>query len=168
LNLAPGTLWIGGGAAANLRPMDTSPAHDPTDRALYPDWTRVTIRYADVDPNDHVNNGAINQFFEDGRVALRQKHLSGLAEGILAGFALVKFTATYRATLHYPGEVEVGTRVIRVGRSSYELGQAVFQDGRCAATAEVVTVKIEPGQGRSSPLPEPVREILEKLRAGTG
>lgn len=148
--------------------MDTAIAPDPTDRALYRDWTRVTIRYADIDPNGHVNNGAINQFFEDGRVALRQRRLAGLAEGVLAGFVLVKFSASYRAALHYPGEVEVGTRVIRLGRSSYELGQAIFQGDRCAATAEVVTVKIDPQTGRASSLPEPVRAILESLLAGAG
>lgn len=139
---------------------------DPTDRALYRDWTEVTIRYADIDPNNHVNNGAINQFFEDGRVDLRQGHMTALPSGVLTGFALVKFSASYHATLHYPGKVEVGTAVTRVGRSSYELTQAIFQGGRCAATAEVVTVHIDPEAGRSTPLPDAVREILQSLLVG--
>ena len=63
---------------------------DLTDRASYRVWTRDTIRYSDLDPNDHVNNGAINAYFEDGRVRFRKQHLSHLGAGILAGFVLVK------------------------------------------------------------------------------
>ena len=144
----------------------TSTLPDLTKRELYRDWTRVTIRYADLDPNNHVNNGAINQFFEDGRVSLRQKHMEGLPAAALTGFALVKFTATYRATLHFPGTVEVGTVVTRVGRSSYDLGQGIFQGDSCTATAEVVTVHLEPDRGASSPLPDRVRAILESLLVG--
>lgn len=136
---------------------------DLTDRTLFRDWTKVTIRYADLDPNGHVNNGAINQFFEDGRVGLRHRHMGDLPVGILSGFALVKFSATYRAPLHFPGCVEVGTLVTRIGRSSYELGQAIFQEDLCVATAEVVTVHLDRTSGRSSPLPDQVRAILRSL-----
>lgn len=141
----------------------TSTLPDLTKRDLYRHWTEVTIRYADLDPNNHVNNGAINQFFEDGRVSLRQEHMDNLPAAALTGFVLVKFTATYRSTLHYPGTVEVGTLVTRIGRTSYELGQAIFQGDSCAATAEVVTVHLDRDRGRSSPLPDPVRKILESL-----
>lgn len=149
--------------------MDSSTSDlDLTKRSLYRDWTEVTIRYADIDPNNHVNNGAINQFFEDGRVHLRQTYMSGLPAAALTGFALVRFTATYRSTLHYPGSVEVGTVVTKIGRSSYQLGQGIFQGDRCAATAEVVTVHIDPEAGQSKPLPPAVREILESLLAAEG
>ena len=136
---------------------------DPTSRALYRHWTQVTIRYADLDPNNHVNNRAINQYFADGRVSLRQQHLCDLPSGVLTGFALVKFTATYRSTLHFPGTVEVGTAVTRIGRTSYELSQGIFQGDTCAATAEVVTVHLNQDRSGSSPLPMPVRTLLEAL-----
>ena len=41
------------------------PAVDLTDRSVYAEWTSDTIRYRDLDPNAHINNGAINEFFED-------------------------------------------------------------------------------------------------------
>lgn len=134
---------------------------DLTKRESFVEWTGVSVRYRDLDPNNHVNNGSINGFFEDGRVAFRDTRMKDLEGGILRGFALVKFTATYRATVHYPGTVEVGTVVTRVGGSSYDLGQAIFQDGRCCATAEVVTVHLDPATGRSAPLPDAVRAVLE-------
>lgn len=138
-------------------------AVDLTRRDVYAEWARVTIRYADLDPNDHVNNGAINQFFEDGRVQFRMARMAPLGTATLAGFALVRFSAVYRATLHYPGEVEIGTVVTRIGGSSYDLGQGIFRGDKCIATAEVTTVHIV--DGRSAPLPDAVRAILAAARA---
>ena len=124
-------------------------------------WTTDTVRYGDLDPNLHVNNGAINQFFEDGRVSFRQQRLSSIDGDKLTGFAVVKFSVSYRAPAHYPGEVEIGTVVTRVGGSSYGLGQGVFQNGVCVATAEVVTVHFDPQTSSSKPLPDDIRAALE-------
>ena len=30
------------------------------DPSIYSSWTKSTVRYSDLDPNGHVNNGAIN------------------------------------------------------------------------------------------------------------
>jgi len=135
---------------------------DLTDRAGYPTWTSDTIRYADLDPNGHVNNGAINAYFEDGRVRFRNQHLVTLEDDILTGFVLVSFSVRYLAQLHYPGSADIGTRVLRIGNSSYTLGQGLFEDERCVATAEVITVRIDPATGRSGALPDALREALEK------
>ncbi|MBT3399937.1 MAG: acyl-CoA thioesterase [Rhodospirillaceae bacterium] len=142
---------------------------DLTDRDVFAVWTADTVRYGDLDPNLHVNNGAINQFFEDGRVNFRQQRLSSTDGDKLTGFAVVKFSVSYRAPAHYPGDVEIGTVVTRVGGSSYGLGQGVFQDGVCVATAEVVTVHFDPGTATSKPLPDDIRAALEAAKvAGLG
>ena len=44
-------------------------------------WTTVSVRYGDLDPNGHVNNGAINQYFEDGRVGFRSAAPRSLGRG---------------------------------------------------------------------------------------
>ena len=81
---------------------------------IYRSWTNSTIRYSDLDPNGHVNNGAINAFFEDGRVCFRNEHMLQLGDDILAGFVLVKFSVNYLAPLFFPGSVDIGT-VVKVG-----------------------------------------------------
>lgn len=134
---------------------------DLTDREIFAVWTTDTVRYGDLDPNLHVNNGAINQFFEDGRVHFRQERLSNTDGNKLTGFAVVKFSVSYRAPAHYPGTVEIGTVVTRVGGSSYRLGQGVFQNGACVATAEIVTVHFDPQISSSKPLPDDIRAALE-------
>jgi acyl-CoA thioester hydrolase len=141
---------------------------DLTDRASYRVWTRDTIRYSDLDPNDHVNNGAINAYLEDGRVRFRNQHLSHLGAGILAGFVLVKYTIEYRAMLHFPGEVDIGTTIIRIGGSSYTQGQAVFRDDTCIATAQVVTVRLNAATGRSMPLDDAFKQALRDATGFAG
>ncbi|MCP5155615.1 MAG: acyl-CoA thioesterase [Ectothiorhodospiraceae bacterium] len=131
--------------------------------SIYPAWITDVIRYADLDPNGHVNNGAINAYFEDGRVRFRDEHLAHLGRDVLRGFVLVRYTVEYHAALHFPGEVRVGTTVLRVGRSSYTLGQGAFRDGHCVATAEVVTVHVPPESGRPAPLGEPLAQALATL-----
>lgn len=142
----------------NARP---TPEPDLTDRAVYAEWTIDIVRYADLDPNGHVNNGAINQFFEDGRVHFRTARMTHLKPDILTGFAVAAFAATYRGTLGYPATVEIGTVVIRIGRSSFGLGQGVFTGDDCIATAEVTSVFFDPGSGKSQPLPDDLRAVLE-------
>ncbi len=133
-----------------------------TDRAVYVTWTKDRVRYSDLDPNGHVNNGAINQFFEDGRVHFREARMStGGAGVILAGFVVVRFACVYHAELGYPGEVEIGTVILRVGNSSYTLGQGVFAGDTCIATAEVVTVCVDPATKKTKPIEGKLRDALE-------
>ena len=129
---------------------------------IYPSWTNSTIRYSDLDPNGHVNNGAINAFFEDGRVCFRNEHMLQLGDDILTGFVLVKFSVNYLAPLSFPGSVDIGTVVTRVGRSSYNLGQGIFDGEKCVATAEVVTVSIDSNTKKSQELTHDLRAILER------
>jgi acyl-CoA thioester hydrolase len=146
--------------------MSDNESPDLTSRDTFTVWTTDTVRYSDLDPNGHVNNGAINQFFEDGRVNFRLVRLTAADGDKLSGFAVVKFSVSYRAPAHYPGEVEIATVVTRVGGSSYGLGQGLFQDGKCVATAEVVTVHFDPETSTSKPLPDDIRAALEGAMFG--
>ena len=135
----------------------------PTDlkrKSVYPCWTSSTIRYSDLDPNGHVNNGAINAFFEDGRVCFRNERMLRLGDNFLTGFALVKFSVEYLAPLFFPGSVEIGTVVTRIGNTSYNLGQGIFDGEICVAAAEVVTVFFDPKNNKSQKLTDELRIIL--------
>ena len=138
---------------------DLSP--DLKNMSIYVSWAKSTIRYSDLDPNGHVNNGAINEFFEGGRVCFRNDRMINLGDEILTGFALVKFTVEYLAPLYFPGSVDIGTVVTRIGGSSFSLGQGIFWDGECVATAKVVTVSFDPKSKHSQKLTPELRAILE-------
>jgi acyl-CoA thioester hydrolase len=135
-------------------PRSTSPV-----LADYPHRVTDTIRYADLDPQGHVNNAVIATYFETGRVAMfRLPDLSIGVPGIT--FVLARTEIDYLQELHWPGMVDVGTAVVRFGRSSFAVDHAVFKDGVCAATGSAVLVTIDQASRRACPLPA---ELIAKL-----
>ena len=138
---------------------------DPKDHRIYPVWTTDSIRFSDLDPNDHVNNGAIGEFFEDGRVRYRQAHLRSVESDILAGFVLVRSTLEYHKPLYFPGDVDIGTAITRVGRTSYTLVQGLFRKGECIATAEIISVLVDPESGTPSPISDDLRALMKQTAA---
>ena len=139
-----------------------------TDEALPPptldDYAARThdkLRYADTDRQGHVNNAAFATFLETGRVEVLYDPESPLAdEG--ASFVIARLALDFRAELTWPGEVHIGTRVRRVGRSSVTLEQGLFQDDACVATAETVIVHVDDMTHRSRPLSEAAVEHLSR------
>jgi acyl-CoA thioester hydrolase len=128
---------------------DKAPA--ATERASYKIWTYDKLRYGDTDRQGHVNNAVYATFFETGRVTfLYDERLSLAAPG--CEFVVAHLSIDFRAELHYPGTVDIGTRVLRIGRSSFTVGQAVFKDDICVATAESVVVQMDEKTRRSHPL----------------
>ncbi|HEX7970128.1 MAG TPA: thioesterase family protein [Stellaceae bacterium] len=131
-----------------------------TERSSYGIWEGVTLRYADTDRQGHVNNAVFATFCESGRVAfLYDKNLNLAGPG--ANFAIVRLELDFRAELYYPGIVDIGTRVLAIGRSSFRLGQGIFKGEICAGTAECVMVLMDDATRKSKPLPPRLREWLE-------
>jgi YbgC/YbaW family acyl-CoA thioester hydrolase len=79
--------------------------------------SRDKLRYADTDKLGHVNNAAFSTFFETGRVELLHDPRAPLnAAG--CGFVIARVAIDFAAEILWPGEVEIGTRVAAIGRSS--------------------------------------------------
>jgi acyl-CoA thioester hydrolase len=139
------------------------------DAGNYPVRFAYRTLYSDMDPNRHLNNGALGRLFEEGRADLHYRVI-GVSAGSAAanGLALLLATITieFLREGRYPGSVEVASAVLRVGVSSYVLAQAAFQDGACVALADCVMVKACPGLGDLGSGPVPLTETeREQLAA---
>ncbi len=122
-----------------------------TERASYKIWTHDKLRYNDTDRQGHVTNAVFATFCETGRVAfLYDKSLALAAPG--CNFVVARLAIDFRAELYFPGTVDIGSRIIRIGRSSFVVGQAVFKDDICVASAESVGVQMNDETRRSEPL----------------
>ena len=112
---------------------------DLTSRQTFRHWTPVTIRYSDQDAMAHVNNTALATYIEAARTAFIYDLISkGGMQGL--EFILARVIIDYLQELHYPGTVEVGARLIRVGNKSLTTGYGVFRGDECIATSESVNV----------------------------
>lgn len=140
---------------------NSSPSADLTDAGSFRHWTRITLRFSDMDRMQHINNLSVGDFFETARVGFREEIHPPLDISSGVGIVIRRIVMEFVGQAHYPGEVTVGTRVMRLGRSSYVLGHGAFQDGRCFATCELISVYADSRAGKSLPLPDSLRQALE-------
>lgn len=118
------------------------------------------LRYGDTDRQGHVNNAVFATFMETGRVELIYNADASLLDDGFS-FVLAKLDIDYLAEVLWPGTVEIGTRVVKVGRSSVAMEQAVFQNDVCCARALTVVVHFDQTTRKSRPFNEVQRAKLE-------
>lgn len=124
------------------------------------------VRFADLDPNQHVNNAVYATYFETGRVTLMKDRAYGLMPEGLA-WIMVRLDIHFRAELRWPNRIELGLGVARFGRTSVSFDQVVFSQGKCIASAQAVTVLIEEKTRKPTPLTaEIVKNFQPWIRRG--
>ena len=143
---------------------DAAATPDLTRRETFAVWARDILRFGDTDRLGHVNNAVFSTFFETGRVAALYPAGRSIAPSGMT-WVIARLALDYRAEILWPGEVEVGTCVLRLGRSSATFGQGLFVEGTCRATAESVIVMMDMKTRKSASMPEATRAALEALGA---
>ncbi|HLZ00680.1 MAG TPA: thioesterase family protein [Bradyrhizobium sp.] len=109
------------------------------------------VRYADLDPNQHVNNAVYASYFETGRVTLMKDRSRGLMpEGL--SWMMVRLDMHFREQLRWPGTIEMGLGLVKFGRTSVTFDQVVFSEGKCVASAQSVSVLIDAVTHKPMPL----------------
>src|SRR5437899_2699978 len=137
---------------------------DLADRGIYGFVTSEHLRFADVDANGHVNNGAFIELMENARVSyLRQIVHSGLPR-----FRLVigRIEADFKRQMFFPGSATACARVIEAHARKCVIGQGLFDgDGRCTAVQRVTMISLNEETHRSVAFDPVVRAVLEKIAA---
>lgn len=143
-------------------PDSERPALPPaTERGSFSSWAYEKLRLGDTDRQGHVNNAVFATFAETGRIEFMRDDLLTLDRTGL-GFVVVRVEIDFRGELHWPGKVDIGTRLLAVGRTSWRLEHGVFSGERCVATAISVMVTIDGKTRRPTPLPDVLRTWLEE------
>ena len=128
---------------------------DLTDRATFQHWVSHTIRYNDQDPVGHVNNAAMATFLEQGRTMFVYPLMRKYADETLE-IVLARVVIDYLKEVHFPGTVDIGSRVAHVGNKSLTLVHGVFKSeadvGECVTTGECTLVFFDK-IGRTSTVP---------------
>lgn len=139
---------------------------DSKNRRSYRQFTPVTIRFSDQDSMGHVNNVSIAAYVEAARTMLIQGVLDRFRHAGL-DFILARIAIDYLRELHYPGTVDVGARLARIGSKSLTSGYGVFLGDDCIATAMSVNVFYDMNSRRSVAPPDDVRQaILQEIAKG--
>jgi acyl-CoA thioester hydrolase len=105
-------------------------------------WVDERVRFADLDLLGHVNNKAYCTYAESCRAAFLRH--TGMWDGESGRQGVViRLEINYLQELHYPAELRVGLRVLKLGASSFTVGLGIFSGERCVATAITVIVRID-------------------------
>jgi acyl-CoA thioester hydrolase len=142
-----------------------SPLPRPED---FPHRIVETIRFGDLDRQNHVNNSVFATFFESGRVVLLYNEEYGLTVPG-ASFVLAHLSIDFLGEIRWPGEVEIGTAIAAIGKSSLRVKQALFVKGVCVATAENTLVMVDKATRKPRPFtPEHAARIRASAPAAPG
>jgi acyl-CoA thioester hydrolase len=120
-----------------------------------------TVRYGDLDRQNHVNNAVYATYMETGRVLVLRDPALGLIVPDTE-YSLARIEIDFLAEVRWPGMVEIGTAITRVGTSSLTFAQAVFAGDLCAANGETVVVLVDARTRRPTPFPA---DLAARIRA---
>ena len=146
-----------------------APRHVPQADARLMLEHRVQLRWADLDPLNHVNNVRLMEYLQEARLALLFE--LGLVAGDVEadyGQVVARNEVDYLRPLFLtPDPLVVRTWVDRIGRTSYTLGhEVVGPDGEVAARATTVLVVTDAAVTGSRPIPDPLRAALAQHLRG--
>ena len=128
----------------------------------FPIRSSEKLRFADTDRQGHITNTVFAVCCQNARMELlcdpKRVPIPRNTQ-----FVIARLVLEFRAEMHWPGTVEIGTRVERVGRSSVTLAQALFVHDSCVATAESVVALMDMTTRRSALLPEQAAKALRAI-----
>ncbi len=132
----------------------------------FPVTVTFRLHWSELDALGHVNNARYFTWFETARIeCFRQLGLAtdGTPE---TGPILAHTSCDFLEAVHYPEEIVVGTRISRLGTTSfgmdYRAARASTPD-KPVARGKGVVVLIDYRTGEKKPLPDDLRRQLEAL-----
>jgi len=137
----------------------------PRGRTHYRWFMTIATRWADNDAYGHVNNTVYYQWFDTAVNAwLVEAGLLDIEKGNPIGL-VVETGCAYFAPLNFPGDVEVGIGVERLGNSSVTYRIGVFDAGSAQTSAQghFTHVYVDRQSRRPAALPSEWRDKLETL-----
>jgi acyl-CoA thioester hydrolase len=148
-------------AAANA----SAPASARPTRADFGFFRPVSTRWTDNDIYGHVNNAIYYQYFDSviNTYLIEQGDLD-IHRGDVVGF-IVRSECDYYAPVTYPGDVDIGVAVSRLGGSSVTYSVGLFKPGEAdpCAVARMVHVFVDTASNRPVPIPASLRAALSRL-----
>ena len=134
----------------------------------FPGREEEKLRYGDMDVLGHVNNAAYVTLLESGRACLLNHPGINAWTNPDVTYVIARLEVDYRAEVHWPGTVQVGTAVKSIGRSSLVLQQAIFSGEKCVVTAVNVMVQVDKTTHQPAPISDSIRAVLETLMLKPG
>lgn len=129
---------------------------------------RLAVRWGDMDRLGHVNNARFMTYAESARLAYFEPLMGeeSSAQAVSGGLILASISCDFVEQLRYPADIEVGSRITHIGRSSMTMEQTVFEGRRAVAQLHSIIVWFDYAARKAMPVPEQARAYIAE-REGT-
>jgi acyl-CoA thioester hydrolase len=133
----------------------------------YPVIDAIQARYGDMDSNAHLNNLALESLHENARATMNRNLFADIYDVGTRRLRLVtsQNAVHFLAEVHWPGTIQTGAGVGRIGRTSFVASTGLFVDGTCVGVCDTVLVLL--GDDGPVPIPDDRVAALETVRLGT-
>lgn len=125
--------------------------------------TTVTPSFGDIDGMKHVNNNRILEWFELGGLDIYRYFTPDLNLDFENWkLIMVRKEADFVGQLRFGEDVEIRTYLLKIGNSSFTVGNEVWQSNELKAKGKTVIVHFDYVTQKSVPIPDDVRKKLEE------
>lgn len=129
-------------------------------------FTATPTRWGDCDLLGHINNVQFLRYYESGRLDYFLQVLGMETRAAMeSSLIIADMHMTFLSQLHHPCALEVGTRISRLGNSSFDIEAAIFVPGeqRASSTAVAACVWFNYRDNHSVPIPAAQRAIIQQF-----
>ncbi|GHE65528.1 thioesterase [Camelimonas fluminis] len=128
--------------------------------AAYPHVFILQTRYRDEDRLGHVNNIAVAAYYDEARSRFTGDVVrAATAERVR--IVTADSRVTYLAEVFHGADVEIRSGVLRIGSASWDIGQAMFQKGKCVGLCQ--TTLVQATAAGAQPLADAIRAALTRM-----
>lgn len=125
--------------------------------------TKITPSFGDIDGMKHVNNNRILEWFELGGLDIYRYFTPDLDLDFENWkLIMVRKEADFVGQLRFGEDVEIRTYLLKIGNSSFTVGNEVWQSNELKAKGKTVIVHFDYVTQKSVPIPDDVRKKLEE------
>ncbi|MCA9518299.1 MAG: acyl-CoA thioesterase [Myxococcales bacterium] len=127
----------------------------------------LPVAWGDMDAFQHVNNTRYFRYMEDARIAYFERTGIAASEGRPTGVGpiLASTSCRFKAPIAYPDEVNVGAKVVSVGRTSFKMEFRIVSVAlhEVAAEGQAIVVAYDYDEERKVAIPEAWRNALSRV-----
>ena len=135
-------------------------------RSSFRFFSPTPTRWGDCDRFGHVNNVQFVRYYESGRLDYFHRLLE-LDSGpeVVNSLIIADIHVTFLRQINHPGALEVGSRISRLGNSSFDFEAAIFNADQDEpySTATAACVWFNYRDNHSTPIPAAERETIKQF-----
>jgi len=121
----------------------------------------IQTRFSDTDVLGHINNTMVPIWFEGARDPIFRLFSPELNTNNWK-LILAKIDVSYVGQMFYGEPVEIKTMIGRLGNSSFDVYQELWQNGKKCAFGTSVMVHFDYQQDKSEVIPEAIKLIMKQ------